>query len=67
MDDVMKMDECETRRKVRPSQGVHLVVDSKFLGGHSALMIPKTERWTRPFWGALAWKGGTWHHGYSSE
>ena len=42
-DDVMKMDECDTRRKVRPSQGVHLVVDSKFLGGRSALMIPKTK------------------------
>ena len=39
----MKMDECDTRRKVRPSQGVHLVVDSKFLGGRSALMIPKTK------------------------
>lgn len=43
VDDVMKMDECDTRRKVRPSQGVHLVVDSKFLGGRSALMIPKTK------------------------
>jgi len=43
VDDVMKMDERDTQRKVRPSQGVHLVVDSKFLGGHSALMIPKTN------------------------
>lgn len=43
VDDVMKMDEQDTRKKVRPSQGVHLVVDSKFLGGHSALMIPKTK------------------------
>ena len=43
VDDVMKMDEQDIRKKVRPSQGVHLVVDSKFLGGHSALMIPKTK------------------------
>ncbi len=43
VDDIMKMDAPETKKKVRPSQGVHLVVDSKFLGGNSALMIPKTK------------------------
>ncbi|MEG2514738.1 MAG: glycerol-3-phosphate dehydrogenase/oxidase, partial [Bacteroidaceae bacterium] len=43
VDDVMKMDAPESKKKVRPSQGVHLVVDSKFLGGNSALMIPKTK------------------------
>lgn len=43
VDDIMKMDVPETKKKVRPSQGVHLVVDSKFLGGNSALMIPKTK------------------------
>lgn len=43
VDDVMKMDAEDSQKKVRPSQGVHLVVDSKFLGGHSALMIPKTK------------------------
>ncbi|MDX9882818.1 MAG: glycerol-3-phosphate dehydrogenase/oxidase [Prolixibacteraceae bacterium] len=43
VDDIMKMDAPEARKKVRPSQGVHLVVDSKFLGGNSALMIPKTK------------------------
>lgn len=43
VDDIMKMDAPETKKKVRPSQGVHLVVDSKFLGGKSALMIPKTK------------------------
>ncbi len=42
VDDVMKMDAPETSKKVRPSQGVHLVVDASFLGGGSALMIPKT-------------------------
>lgn len=43
VDEVMQMDAPETKKKVRPSQGVHLVVDSSFLGGDSALMIPKTK------------------------
>jgi glycerol-3-phosphate dehydrogenase len=43
VDDIMKMDAPKADKKVRPSQGVHLVVDSKFLGGNSALMIPKTN------------------------
>ncbi|HAZ03313.1 MAG: FAD-dependent oxidoreductase [Bacteroidetes bacterium GWF2_42_66] len=43
VDDIMTMDAPEAKKKVRPSQGVHLVVDSKFLGGNSALMIPKTK------------------------
>jgi glycerol-3-phosphate dehydrogenase len=43
VDEIMKMVEPEVGKKVRPSQGVHLVVDSKFLGGDSALMIPKTK------------------------
>lgn len=43
VDDIMKIDAAGNKKKVRPSQGVHLVVDSKFLGGHSALMIPKTK------------------------
>ncbi|MEG1585472.1 MAG: glycerol-3-phosphate dehydrogenase/oxidase [Bacteroidales bacterium] len=43
VDDIMKMDVPEQKTKIRPSQGVHLVVDKKFLGGNSALMIPKTK------------------------
>jgi len=43
IDEIIKMDKPETKKKVRPSQGVHLVVDHKFLGGNSALMIPKTK------------------------
>ena len=31
-----------TKPMVAPSQGVHLVVDREFLGGESALMVPKT-------------------------
>ena len=43
VDEIMGMDKPGAKKKVRPSQGVHLVVDSKFLGGNSALMIPKTK------------------------
>ena len=43
VDEIMRLDTTDLRKKVRPSQGVHLVVDSKFLGGRSALMIPKTK------------------------
>lgn len=43
VDDLMKMDAPEKRNIVRPSQGVHLVVDSSFLGGDSAIMVPKTS------------------------
>ena len=43
VDDIMQMDKPESRKKVRPSQGVHIVVDAAFLGGNSALMIPKTR------------------------
>ncbi len=42
VDDLMELDEKNSKKKVRPSQGVHLVVDRKFLPGTSALMIPKT-------------------------
>ncbi len=31
-----------TKPMVAPSQGVHIVVDREFLGGESALMVPKT-------------------------
>jgi glycerol-3-phosphate dehydrogenase len=32
-----------TKPMVAPSQGVHIVVDREFLGGDTALMVPKTE------------------------
>jgi glycerol-3-phosphate dehydrogenase len=43
VDDVIKMDHPEAKQLVKPSQGVHLVVDKKFLPGGYALMIPKTD------------------------
>lgn len=43
VDQVLKMDNPHARETVRPSQGVHLVVDKKFLPGDCAVMIPKTS------------------------
>jgi glycerol-3-phosphate dehydrogenase len=42
-DEIMEMDHPGHKRSIRPSQGIHLVVDKKFLPGEYALMIPKTE------------------------
>ena len=39
----MPMDQPEKRPIVMPSQGVHLILDKKFLPGNNALMIPKTS------------------------
>ncbi len=43
VDDVIKMDNAKEAPLVRPSQGVHLVVDKSFLGGDDAIMVPKTS------------------------
>jgi len=43
VDNIIRMDNPEQRPLVRPSQGVHLVVDRSFLGGDDAIMIPKTS------------------------
>jgi glycerol-3-phosphate dehydrogenase len=43
VDSIIKMDNPDEKPLVRPSQGVHLVVDSSFLGGEDAIMIPKTS------------------------
>ncbi|GHV65055.1 glycerol-3-phosphate dehydrogenase [Bacteroidia bacterium] len=43
VDEVMTMDLPKHRPIVTPSQGVHIVLDKKFLPGDSAIMIPKTS------------------------
>lgn len=43
VDDIIKMDNKHEAPLVRPSQGVHLVVDKSFLGGDDAIMVPKTS------------------------
>lgn len=43
VDDILKMDVPAGKPLVRPSQGVHVVLDRSFLKGDSALMIPETS------------------------
>jgi len=43
VDSIIRMDDPAEKPMVRPSQGVHLVVDSSFLGGDDAIMVPKTS------------------------
>jgi len=43
VDDLLQMDQPAKQKMIRPSQGVHLVLDKSFLGGDHAIMIPKTS------------------------
>lgn len=54
-EEIFQMDEAGGRRKVVPSQGIHLVVDQEFLGGDYAIMIPKTDDGRVLF--AVPWRG----------
>jgi glycerol-3-phosphate dehydrogenase len=42
-DDILRLDQPIMERTIRPSQGIHIVLDHKFLAGDSAIMIPKTD------------------------
>ncbi len=42
-DSVKKMDEPETEDMIQPSQGIHLVLDKKFLPHQYAIMVPQTK------------------------
>jgi glycerol-3-phosphate dehydrogenase len=41
-DEIARLDNPESRPTIRPSQGVHIVLDKSFLQSDSAIMIPKT-------------------------
>ncbi|MDO4436234.1 MAG: glycerol-3-phosphate dehydrogenase/oxidase [Cardiobacteriaceae bacterium] len=41
--DIMRLDDPNDHARIVPSQGVHLVLDSEFLPGTDALMVPKTS------------------------
>jgi glycerol-3-phosphate dehydrogenase len=41
-DRILKMDDPEAKSIIKPSQGVHIIVDKDFLPGNAAIMIPKT-------------------------
>lgn len=43
VDEILQMNLPEAEKLVRPSQGVHVVLDSSFLQSESALMIPETS------------------------
>ena len=42
-DGVRRMDDPDAGDIIRPSQGVHIVLDREFLPGDSAIMVPKTD------------------------
>lgn len=54
-DDILQMDEPGSKKKVVPSQGIHLVLDHDFLQGDHAIMIPKTDDGRVLF--AVPWRG----------
>jgi glycerol-3-phosphate dehydrogenase len=42
-DEIARMDNQGSKPTIRPSQGVHIVLDKSFLQSDSAIMIPKTD------------------------
>jgi len=42
-DDIARMDNPSAKPTIKPSQGVHIVLDKSFLNSASAIMIPKTD------------------------
>jgi glycerol-3-phosphate dehydrogenase len=55
VDDILKMDDPQSPKMVRPSQGVHIILDSSFLQSDAAIMIPKTSDGRVLF--AVPWHG----------
>lgn len=54
-DEIHRMDDPGSKPTIRPSQGVHVVLDSSFLQSSSAIMIPKTDDGRVLF--AIPWYG----------
>ncbi len=54
-DAVRRMDNPAAQDLVRPSQGIHLVLDQSFLPGSTALMVPRTDDGRVLF--AIPWHG----------
>lgn len=42
-DEILHMDNDQAKSMIRPSQGIHLVLDRKFLQSKEGIMIPKTD------------------------
>lgn len=56
-DAVRRLDDPEAAAMIAPSQGVHVVLDGRFLGGESAIMVPRTSDGRVLF--AIPWHGMT--------
>jgi glycerol-3-phosphate dehydrogenase len=41
-DDILGMDDPQAEKMIRPSQGIHLVLEKHFLEGQHAIMVPQT-------------------------
>ena len=54
-DTVRTLDDAAAKPMIRPSQGVHIVLDGSFLGGKSAIMVPHTDDGRVLF--AIPWYG----------
>ncbi len=42
-DSIRRLDDSGAPAVIAPSQGIHIVLDQKFLGGETGVMIPKTD------------------------
>src|SRR6185503_182032 len=56
-DTVRKIDDPAAKPMIAPSQGVHVVLDGSFLGGETAIMVPRTSDGRVMF--AIPWHGHT--------
>jgi len=42
-DEIMQLDEPGKKQMIKPSQGIHIILDEKFLQSRHALMVPRTS------------------------
>lgn len=54
-DDLLKKDDPQAKSIVAPSQGIHIIIDKKFLPGDTAIMVPQTDDGRVLF--AVPWHG----------
>ena len=67
VDDIMQMDKPESRKKVRPSQGVHIVVECRFLGRKFGFDDTEDKGRTSIVRCTVAWKGRIGNYRYAIE
>jgi glycerol-3-phosphate dehydrogenase len=56
-DNLRKLDDGASKPMIAPSQGIHIVLDKAFLGGDTAIMVPRTSDGRVMF--AIPWHGHT--------